>query len=78
MVANVTGLKPGEFVHTLGDAHLYLNHLDQVDEQLQRNPFPLPQIKIRKPMNNILDFDYDDFTLEGYEAHPHISAPVAV
>tara|TARA_B100000029_G_C17591290_1_gene962581 strand:- start:2514 stop:3308 length:795 start_codon:yes stop_codon:yes gene_type:complete len=78
MVANVTGLKPGEFVHTLGDAHLYLNHLDQVDEQLQRNPFPLPQIKIKKPMNNILDFDYDDFTLEGYEAHPHISAPVAV
>ena len=78
MIANVTGLKPGEFVHTLGDAHLYLNHLDQVDEQLQRNPFPLPKIKIRKTMNNILDFDYEDFTLEGYEAHPHISAPVAV
>ena len=78
MIANVTGLKPGEFVHTLGDAHLYLNHLDQVDEQLQRNPFPLPKIQIRKTMNNILDFDYEDFTLEGYEAHPHISAPVAV
>ena len=78
MIANVTGLKPGEFVHTLGDAHLYLNHLDQVDEQLQRNPFPLPKIKIRKTMKNILDFDYEDFTLEGYEAHPHISAPVAV
>ena len=78
MIANVTGLKPGEFVHTLGDAHLYLNHLDQVDEQLQRNPFPLPKIKIRKTMHNILDVDYEDFTLEGYEAHPHISAPVAV
>ncbi|MFL2705322.1 MAG: thymidylate synthase [Gammaproteobacteria bacterium] len=78
MIANVTGLKPGEFVHTLGDAHLYLNHLDQVDEQLQRIPFPLPKIKIRKNMNDILDFDYEDFTLEEYEAHPHISAPVAV
>ena len=57
MIANVTGLKPGEFVHTLGDAHLYLNHLDQVDEQLQRNPFPLPKIKITKTMNNILHLD---------------------
>ncbi len=77
MIAKVTGLKPGEFVHTLGDAHLYLNHLDQVDEQLKRKPFPLPKMSI-KDIKNILDIEYEDFSLEDYESHPHISAPIAV
>ena len=78
MVAKVAGLKPGHFVHTLGDAHLYLNHLKQVEEQLSREPTSLPKIVINKETDNILDFDYEDFSLEGYEPLPHISAPVAV
>ena len=78
MIAKVTGLKPGEFVHTLGDAHLYLNHLDQVDEQLKRKPFPLPKMTIAKDIKNILDIEYEDFSLEDYQSHPHISAPIAV
>ena len=78
MIAKVTGLKPGEFVHTLGDAHLYLNHLDQVDEQLKRQPFPLPRMSITKDIKNVLDIEYEDFSLEDYESHPHISAPIAV
>ena len=78
MMAKVTGLKPGEFVHTLGDAHLYLNHLDQVDEQLKRQPFPLPKMSITKDIKNVLDIEYGDFSLEDYESHPHISAPIAV
>ena len=78
MMAKVTGLKPGEFVHTLGDAHLYLNHLDQVDEQLKRQPFPLPKKSITKDIKNVLDIEYEDFSLEDYESHPHISAPIAV
>ena len=78
MMAKVTGLKPGEFVHTLGDAHLYLNHLDQVDEQLKRKPFPLPKMSITKDIKNILDIEYEDFSLEDYKSHPHISAPIAV
>ena len=78
MMAKVTGLKPGEFVHTLGDAHLYLNHLDQVDEQLKRKPFPLPKMSITKDVKNVLDIEYEDFSLEDYESHPHISAPIAV
>ena len=78
MIAKVTGLKPGEFVHTLGDAHLYLNHLDQVDEQLKRKPFPLPKMSITKDIKNILDIEYEDFSLEDYESHAHISAPIAV
>jgi len=78
MIAKVTGLKPGEFVHTLGDAHLYLNHLDQVDEQLKRKPFPLPKMSINKDIKNVLDIEYEDFSLEDYESHPHISAPIAV
>jgi thymidylate synthase len=78
MMAKVTGLKPGEFVHTLGDAHLYLNHLDQVDEQLKRQPFPLPKMSITKEIENVLDIEYEDFSLEDYESHPHISAPIAV
>ena len=78
MMAKVTGLKAGEFVHTLGDAHLYLNHLDQVDEQLKRQPFPLPKMSITKDIKNVLDIEYEDFSLEDYESHPHISAPIAV
>ena len=78
MMAKVTGLKPGEFVHTLGDAHLYLNHLDQVDEQLKRQPFPLPKMSITRDIKNVLDIEYEDFSLEDYESHPHISAPIAV
>lgn len=78
MVAQVTGLAPGEFVHTFGDAHLYLNHLDQADEQLSRKPFPLPVMKINQDVKSIFDFRFDDFELVGYECHPHIKAPVAV
>jgi len=78
MIAKVTGLKPGEFVHTLGDAHLYLNHLDQVDEQLKREPFPLPKVTISRDIRNVLDLEYEDFSLEDYESHPHISAPIAI
>ena len=78
MVAQVTGLKPGEFVHTLGDAHLYSNHMEQVEQQLSRQPFPLPSMKINPAIDNIFDFKFDDFELVGYECHPHIKAPVAV
>jgi len=78
MVAQVTGLKPGDFVHTLGDAHLYLNHLEQAQLQLSRTPYPLPQMKINPAVQSIFDFRYEDFELEGYEHHPHIKAPVAV
>ncbi|WP_088348040.1 MULTISPECIES: thymidylate synthase [Rhodomicrobium] len=78
MVAQVAGLKPGDFVHTLGDAHLYLNHLDQADIQLGREPRPLPVMRINPDVGSIFDFVYDDFTLEGYAPHPHIKAEVAV
>ena len=78
MVAQVTGLKAGEFVHTLGDAHLYLNHLKQVDEQLSREPMTLPEMKINPDVNSIFDFSFDDFELVNYEAHPSISAPISV
>jgi thymidylate synthase len=78
MMAQVTDLKPGDFVHTLGDAHLYLNHLEQTDEQLSRKPYPLPTMKINPEIKNIFDFAFDDFHLENYEFHPHIKAPVAV
>ena len=78
MVAKVTNLEPGEFVHTLGDAHLYLNHLDQVEEQLLREPKKLPLMKINRETNLISEFVYEDFSLEGYDPYPHISAPVAI
>jgi thymidylate synthase len=78
MVAQVTGLKPGEFVHTLGDAHLYLNHLEQTREQLSREPRALPKMRINPAVQSIFDFKYEDFTLEGYDPHPAIKAPVAV
>jgi len=78
MVAQVTGYRPGEFVHTLGDAHLYLNHLEQADLQLTRRPFPLPEMRVNPAVTDLFDFTYEDFELVGYEAHPHIKAPVAV
>ena len=78
MMAQVTGLKPGEFIHTFGDAHLYLNHLDQAREQLTRRPYPLPAMTLIPEVTDIFGFRYADFTLENYQAHPHIKAPVAV
>ena len=78
MVAQVCGLKPGEFVHALGDTHLYLNHLDQAREQLSRQTRKLPVMKLNPAVRNIFDFKYEDFTLEGYDPHPAIRAPVAV
>ena len=78
MMAQVTGLKPGEFVHTLGDAHLYTNHLDQAKEQLSRTPFSSPEMHLNPHVKNIFDFKYEDFELVGYESHPHIKAAVAV
>ena len=78
MVAQVTGFEPGEFVHTLGDAHLYLNHLGQADTQLAREPYPLPRMELNASVGSIFDFVYDDFTLVGYEHHPAIKAPIAV
>jgi thymidylate synthase len=78
MVAQVTRLKPGEFIHTLGDAHLYLNHLDQVDEQLKREPLPLPRLAMRRDISDIDAFRFDDFEFVNYRSHPHIAAPVAV
>ena len=78
MLAQVTGLKPGEFIHTLGDAHLYSNHLEQAALQLSRAPKALPVMRINPAIKDIFAFAYEDFGLEGYEAHPHIAAPVAV
>ncbi len=78
MMAQVTGLQPGEFIHTLGDAHLYLNHLEQADLQLSREPLPLPTMRLNPDIDDLFAFRYEDFTLEGYESHPHIKAPVAV
>jgi thymidylate synthase len=78
MVAQVCELAPGDFVHTLGDAHLYLNHLEQTDEQLGRQPYPLPAMKLNPDVKSIFDFKFEDFELVGYEAHPHIKGVVAV
>ncbi|MES9923156.1 MAG: thymidylate synthase [Candidatus Thiodiazotropha endolucinida] len=78
MVAQVTGLQPGEFVHTFGDAHLYSNHLEQVDLQLNREPRKLPKMKINPAVKSIFDFSFEDFELVDYDPHPHIKAPVAV
>ena len=78
MIAQVTDLAPGEFIHTLGDAHLYLNHLEQTEEQLTRKPHPLPVMKLNPAVKSVFDFNFDDFELIGYESHPHIKAPVAV
>ena len=78
MMAQVTGLRLGEFVHTLGDAHLYSNHLTQVETQLSRDPKPLPTLKLNPNVDSILDFKFEDFELVGYEPHPHIKGAVAV
>jgi thymidylate synthase len=78
MVAQVTGLKPGDFVHTLGDAHIYLNHLDQVKLQLTREPYKLPEMSINPEISDILSFKYDDFILSDYVSHPHIKGDISV
>ena len=78
MVAGVTGLKPGDFIHTLGDAHIYLNHIEQVNLQLSRKPFPLPVMKINPDVKDIYKFRFEDFNLENYEAHPHIKGEISV
>jgi thymidylate synthase len=78
MMAQVCDLKPGAFVHTLGDAHVYLNHLEQAKLQLSRDPYPLPQMKLNPDIESLFDFKYEDFTLENYTSHPGIKAPIAV
>ncbi|RUA31433.1 MAG: thymidylate synthase [Bacteroidetes bacterium] len=78
MVAQVTGLEPGTFVHTLGDAHIYLNHIEQSELQISRTPYKLPTMKINPDVKNIFDFKYEDFELVGYEAHPHIKGAISV
>ena len=78
MIAQVCDLEPGEFIHTFGDVHIYSNHLEQVNLQLSRQPFPLPTLKLNPAIKNIFDFKFEDFTLENYQCHPAIKAPVAV
>jgi thymidylate synthase len=78
MIAQVCGLKPGDFVHTFGDAHIYTNHFEQVNTQLSRAPFPLPTMRLNPAVSDIFSFSFDDFTLENYQCHPGIKAPVAV
>jgi thymidylate synthase len=78
MMAQVTGLKPGEFVHSFGDAHLYSNHFEQARIQIEREPHPLPTMRLNPEVKDLFDFTYDDFTLENYQFHPHIAAKVAV
>jgi thymidylate synthase len=78
MMAQVTGLRAGEFIHTLGDAHIYLNHLEQVELQLTRDPLPLPQVYLNPEVKSIFDFTFDDFRVENYEPHPHIRGAISV
>ena len=78
MMAQVTGLEPGEFIHSFGDAHIYSNHMEQVELQLSRAPLPLPKLKLNPAVKDLFDFTFEDFELVGYESHPHIKAKVAV
>ncbi|MFO7851707.1 MAG: thymidylate synthase [Bacteroidota bacterium] len=78
MMAQVTGLQAGEFVHTFGDAHIYLNHIEQVKEQLKRKPYDLPEMKMNRDIKNIFDFRYEDFELVNYKAHPHIKGAISI
>jgi thymidylate synthase len=78
MMAQVCNLQPGDFIHTQGDAHIYMNHMEQVNLQLTREPYPLPQMKINPKVKSIFDFKYEDFELTGYQSHPHIAGKVAV
>ncbi|SIC28357.1 thymidylate synthase [Mycobacteroides abscessus subsp. abscessus] len=78
MVAHVCDLEPGEFIHSFGDVHIYRNHLEQVNLQLSREPFKLPQLKFARKVEDIFSFKYEDFILEGYESHPHIKGVVSV
>jgi thymidylate synthase len=78
MLAQVSGLEPGEFIHTFGDAHLYSNHLDQVEIQLERTPFPLPKMVLNPDVKSLFEFSFEDFELRDYRCHPHIKAPVAI
>jgi thymidylate synthase len=78
MIAQVTGYQPGDFVHTFGDAHLYLNHLDQARLQLSREPYPLPQMRLNPQVDDLFSFKFEDFELVNYQCHPHIAAPIAV
>jgi thymidylate synthase len=78
MIAHVSDLQPGEFVHTFGDVHSYLNHLEQVNTQLSRQPFPLPQMKLNPERKDLFDFRFDDFEIVDYQSHPAIPAPIAV
>lgn len=78
MVAQVAGLEPGEFIHTFGDAHLYLNHLEQARLQLERTPYPLPTLRLNRDVKSIDAFCFEDIVIEGYQSHPHIKAPIAV
>jgi len=78
MMAQTSGLKAGEFIHTLGDAHIYLNHLDQVKLQLSRKPYPLPEMRLNPEVKSIFDFKYEDFELVGYESHPHIKGEISI
>jgi thymidylate synthase len=78
MIAQVCDLEPGEFIHTFGDVHIYSNHMDQVNLQLTRTPYPLPTMQLNAAVKNIFDFKYEDFTLLNYQSHPAIKAPVAV
>jgi thymidylate synthase len=78
MIAQVCGYEVGDFVHTFGDVHIYSNHMEQADTQLSRDPRPLPQMKLNPEVKNLMDFTFEDFTLENYDPHPHIKAAVAV
>ena len=78
MIAQVCDLKAGDFVHTMGDAHIYLNHVEQCELQLSREPYPLPTMKINPEVKNIFDFKFEDFEVQNYQCHPHIKGEVAV